>query len=98
MDEIDDYNMIFKVGTPAGCISIDFTLEDEPPIWMGDPVAIEYFKKLLNHVGLTGEHGRTIMADNLDPDNLYNFVQRKELGVTVVAPFAYLQQLDNPIA
>jgi hypothetical protein len=91
------YETIYQVLTPAGAFDVAFG-DDESPYteYRGNDTAIQFFKNYLVINQVSGEHGHLLIADNLEPDDLYGFCQPTGSGISVLPPFddllAYAQE------
>lgn len=91
--ENNEDDMIFTVVTPAGKAYADFTMEDEPVKWSGDPLALRIVAAAFDVIGFTGSDGYSLSMNALDPDEFYNFCNSAENGMIIIPPFSYLEYL-----
>lgn len=90
-------NSTYKVLTPAGQFDAVFAEDEDIPVeYIGDEVAIQFFKDWLLLNQRSGEHGHLLDSRNLTPVDLYGFCQSSESCVDVMPPFedllAYIQE------
>lgn len=78
---------IYKVITPAGVFEVAFGDEDDPfTEFMGDDLAIRWFKSWISGNSISNHDGYAIDAGSLEPSDLYYFCQPPGSGITVIPP------------
>lgn len=83
----------FHAVTPLGTVSFEFG--DWPGARMnGDPSATRYMRQVISQC--SGEDGRGIAVETMDPSDLIGFCQPAWSGVTVIPPADMLFEQQNP--
>lgn len=83
----------FHAVTPLGTVSFEFG--GWPGARMnGDPAATRYMRQVISQC--SGEDGRGIAVETMDPSDLIGFCQPAWSGVTVIPPADMLFEQQNP--